>query len=142
MLREKFALTEQGARDFKRGIAASALANVVLMAPIGVLFLVTGEFVAHLIDPVRPLPELGSYLLAITAVLVLMLFTQNLEYNSTYNVVYDESARKRIGLAEKLRQLPLSFFGQRDLSDLTSATVAPEGTFRHTSTRAWPSAPG
>ena len=123
MLREKFALTEQGARDFKRGIAASALANVVLMAPIGVLFLVTGEFVAHLIDPVRPLPELGSYLLAITAVLVLMLFTQNLEYNSTYNVVYDESARKRIGLAEKLRQLPLSFFGQRDLSDLTSAIM-------------------
>lgn len=123
MLREKFALTEQGARDFKRGAAAAALANVVLMAPIGVLFLVTGDFVAHLTDPAHPLPEVGPYLLAIVAVLAVMLFTQDIEYNSTYNVVYDESARKRVGLAEKLRQLPLSFFGQRDLSDLTSAVM-------------------
>ena len=121
MLRDKFALTEQGARDFKRGVGAAALANVVLMAPIGVLFTVTGAFVSHLIDPSQPLPELGAYLLAIVAVLAIMLLTQNLEYDSTYNVVYNESARKRIGLAEKLRQLPLSFFGQRDLSDLTSA---------------------
>lgn len=123
MLRERFALTEQGARDFKRGVAASALANVVLMAPIGVLFLVTGEFVAHLTDPSQPLPDVGPYLLGIVAVLAAMLFTQHLGYGSTYNVVYDESARKRIGLAEKLRQLPLSFFGQRDLSDLTSAVM-------------------
>ena len=123
MLRDKFALTEQGARDFKRGVGAAALANVVLMAPIGVLFTVTGAFVAHLTDPSQPLPELGAYLLAIVAVLVVMLLTQNLEYDSTYNVVYNESARKRIGLAEKLRQLPLSFFGQRDLSDLTSAVM-------------------
>ena len=123
MLRDKFALTEQGARDFKRGVGAAALANVVLMAPIGVLFTVTGAFVSHLIDPSQPLPELGAYLLAIVAVLAIMLLTQNLEYDSTYNVVYNESARKRIGLAEKLRQLPLSFFGQRDLSDLTSAVM-------------------
>lgn len=123
MLRDAFALTEQGARDFKRGAAAAALANVVLMAPIGVLFLVTGEFVAHLTDPAHPLPGLAPYLLAIVAVLAVMFVTQNLEYNSTYNVVYNESARKRIGLAEKLRQLPLSFFGQRDLSDLTSAVM-------------------
>ena len=123
MLRDKFALTEQGARDFKRGVGASALANVVLMAPIGVLFTVTGAFVSHLTDPSQPLPELGVYLLAIVAVLAIMLLTQNLEYDSTYNVVYNESARKRIGLAEKLRQLPLSFFGQRDLSDLTSAVM-------------------
>lgn len=123
MLREKFALTEQGARDFKRGVAASALANVVLMAPIGVLFMVTGVFVAHLIDPSSPLPEMGPYVLAIVAVLAVMLVTQRLEYACTYNVVYDESARKRVGLAEKLRQLPLSFFGQRDLSDLTSAVM-------------------
>ena len=114
--------TEQE-RDFKRGVGAAALANVVLMAPIGVLFTVTGAFVAHLTDPSQPLPELGAYLLAIVAVLVVMLLTQNLEYDSTYNVVYNESARKRIGLAEKLRQLPLSFFGQRDLSDLTSAVM-------------------
>ncbi len=135
MLRDKFALTEQGARDFKRGVGAAALANVVLMVPIGVLFTVTGAFVAHLTDPSQPLPELGAYLLAIVAVLVVMLLTQNLEYDSTYNVVYNESARKRIGLAEKLRQLPLSFFGQRDLSDLTSAVMKdcadPERMFSH-----------
>lgn len=123
MLRDTFALTEQGTRDFKRGAASAALANIVLMAPIGILYLVASEFVAHLIDPAAPLPSLGIYGAAIVVVLALMFATQWLEYANTYNVVYDESARKRVNLAEKLRQLPLSFFGKRDLSDLTSAVM-------------------
>ncbi|HIW75144.1 MULTISPECIES: ABC transporter ATP-binding protein [Gordonibacter] len=123
MLRNMFALTEQGVRDFKRGAASAALANIVLMAPIGLLYLVTSEFVAHLVNPAVPLPALGGYLVAIVAILALMFATQWLEYANTYNVVYDESARKRVNLAEKLRRLPLSFFGKRDLSDLTSAIM-------------------
>ena len=123
MLREKFALTERGAFEFKRGAFFCALANLVMMAPIGVLCMATNDYLDHLLDPSKPLPALGGYLAAIVVILLLMLLTQWLEYHFTYNVVYGESARKRIELAEVLRRLPLSFFGRRDLSDLTTTIM-------------------
>ena len=123
MLRNKFALTEQGAREFKRGTFFCALANLVLMAPIMVIFMVVNDFVNHLVDPTAPLPNFWFYLGLIVVVLAVMYLTQWLEYENTYNVVYGESARKRIDIAEKLRKLPLSFFGKRDLSDLTTTIM-------------------
>ena len=123
MLREKFALTERGAFEFKRGAFFCALANLDMMAPIGVLCMATNDYLDHLLDPSKPLPALGGYLAAIVVILLLMLLTQWLEYHFTYNVVYGESARKRIELAEVLRRLPLSFFGRRDLSDLTTTIM-------------------
>lgn len=123
MLREAFALTDQGAREFKRGVVSCAIANIVLTTPIGVLFMVTSEFMNHLVDPSATLPNLEFYLVVIVAVLAVMLLAQWFEYANTYNVVYAESARKRIELAERLRRLPLSFFGRRDLSDLTTTIM-------------------
>ena len=136
MLRDALALTEQGAKSLRRGAAVCALANVVLMLPVGVFYLVTGEFLAHLEDPATPLPLLAPYLVLIVAVLAVMFATQYWQYHATYSVVYQESARKRIGLAERLRVLPLSFFGKRDLADLTSVvmkdTADQERLFSHT----------
>lgn len=123
MLRDALALTEQGAKSLRRGAAVCALANVVLMLPVGVFYLVTGEFLAHLEDPATPLPLLAPYLVLIVAVLAVVFATQYWQYHATYSVVYQESARKRIGLAERLRVLPLSFFGKRDLADLTSVVM-------------------
>lgn len=54
---------------------------------------------------------------------IIVFLTQWLQYNKTYTVAYKESANRRIVLAEKLRKLPLSFFGQRDLSDLTTTIM-------------------
>ena len=136
MLRDALALTEQGAKSLHRGAAVCALANVVLMLPVGVFYLVTGEFLAHLEDPATPLPLLAPYLVFIVAVLAVVFATQYWQYHATYSVVYQESARKRIGLAERLRVLPLSFFGKRDLADLTSVvmkdTADQERLFSHT----------
>lgn len=136
MLRDALALTEQGAKSLRRGAAVCALANVVLMLPVGVFYLVTGEFLAHLEDPATPLPLLAPYLALIVAVLAVVFVTQYWQYHATYSVVYQESARKRIGLAERLRVLPLSFFGKRDLADLTSVvmkdTADQERLFSHT----------
>lgn len=136
MLRDALALTEQGAESLRRGAAVCALANVVLMLPVGVFYLVTGEFLAHLEDPATPLPLLAPYLVLIVAVLAVVFATQYWQYHATYSVVYQESARKRIGLAERLRVLPLSFFGKRDLADLTSVvmkdTADQERLFSHT----------
>ena len=136
MLREKFALTEEGARALRKGALVSALANLVLMAPIGVFYLVTGEFLAHLEDPAVALPQLWPYLVGILVVLALVFATQYWEYNAAYGAVYEESARKRIGLAERLRLLPLHFFGKRDLADLTTVIMKDcadqERLFSHT----------
>lgn len=136
MLREKLALTEEGASALRKGALVSALANLVLMAPIAIFYLVTGEFLAHLEDPAAPLPALSPYLLGIAAVVVLVFATQLWEYDAAYGAVYEESARKRIGLAERLRMLPLSFFGKRDLADLTTVimkdTADQERLFSHT----------
>lgn len=136
MLRDALALTEQGAKSLRRGAAVCALANVALMLPVGVFYLVTGEFLAHLEDLATPLPLLAPYLALIVAVLAVVFATQYWQYHATYSVVYQESARKRIGLAERLRVLPLSFFGKRDLADLTSVvmkdTADQERLFSHT----------
>ena len=136
MLREKLALTEEGASALRKGALVSALANLVLMAPIVIFYLVTGEFLAHLEDPTTPLPALSPYLLGIAAVVALVFATQFWEYDAAYGAVYEESARKRIGLAERLRVLPLSFFGKRDLADLTTVIMKDaadqERLFSHT----------
>ena len=136
MLREKLALTEEGASALRKGALVSALANLVLMAPIAIFYLVTGEFLAHLEDPAAPLPALGPYLLGIAAVVALVVARQVWEYDAAYGAVYKESARKRIGLAERLRMLPLSFFGKRDLADLTTVIMKDaadqERLFSHT----------
>ena len=136
MLRDALALTEQGAKSLRRGAAVCALANVVLMLPVGVFYLVTGEFLAHLEHPATPPPPPAPYLVLIVAVLAVVFATQYWQYHATYSVVYQESARKRIGLAERLRVLPLSFFGKRDLADLTSVvmkdTADQERLFSHT----------
>ncbi|MGI6105278.1 MAG: ABC transporter ATP-binding protein [Raoultibacter sp.] len=123
MLREKLALTEEGAKNLRKGGVACVVANIALMLPVSILFLVVNDFMNHLYNPASPLPNVWLYLALIVVTLVILFATQWWEYGATYNVVYAESARKRIGIAEKLRQLPLAFFGKRDLSDLTSTIM-------------------
>lgn len=123
MLQQKLGLSEEGASDFRKGVFFCALANLVLMAPVGVFYIVTGEFVAHLEDPASPLPSLGMYVVAIVAALAAMYLSQWAEYRATYGTVFQESSRKRIALAERLRELPLSFFGRKNLSDLTASIM-------------------
>lgn len=122
MLREKLGLSEQGWRSFKRGVAFCALANLTLMAPMGLLFLLVGDLMAHFNDG-SPLPNFAAYCVGTVVVLGCVILTQWGEYANTYHVVYGESARKRIDLAEHLRRLPLSFFGRRDLADLTGTIM-------------------
>ena len=122
MLRDSLGLTDVGAKNFRRGVFFCTLANLVLMAPIGILFLLVSDFMDHLVAGV-PLPALAPYLAGCVGILALMVLTQWAEYANTYHKVYEESARKRTDLAEHLRRLPLSFFGRRDLSDLTNAIM-------------------
>ena len=135
-LQDIFALTDQGMKDFMRGAGFCALANLMLMLPIVVLYLVASDFVRYLGEPAVGLPGMALYAVGIVAALAVMFVTQMWEYRATYTVVYQESARKRIAIAERLRLLPLSFFGRRDLADLTSVIMKDcsdqERLFSHT----------
>lgn len=122
-IQNTFALTDQGVKDFFRGAGFCALANIMLMLPIVVLYLITQDFVAHLSNTEISLPTLFPYAIGIIVALIVIFVTQMWQYNATYTVVYQESARKRISIAERLRKLPLSFFGNRDLADLTSVIM-------------------
>ena len=119
-----------------RGAGFCALANLMLMLPIVVLYFVASDFVRYLGDPAVGLPGMALYAAGIVAALAVMFVTQMWEYRATYTVVYQESARKRIAIAERLRLLPLSFFGKRDLADLTSVIMKDcsdqERLFSHT----------
>ena len=123
-------------KDFMRGAGFCALANLMLMLPIVVLYFVASDFIGCLGDPAACLPSMAPYVVGIVAALAVMSVTQMWEYRATYTVVYKESARKRIAIAERLRLLPLSFFGKRDLSDLTSVIMKDcsdqERLFSHT----------
>lgn len=135
-IQDAFALTDQGMKDFIRGAGFCALANLMLMLPIVVLYFVASDFIRYLDNPSVGLPGMALYAAGIVAALVVMFVTQMWEYRATYTVVYQESARKRIAIAERLRLLPLSFFGRRDLSDLTSVIMKDcsdqERLFSHT----------
>ena len=123
-------------KDFMRGAGFCALANLMLMLPIVVLYFVASDFVRYLGEPAVGLPGMALYTVGIVAALSVMFITQMWEYRATYTVVYQESARKRIAIAERLRLLPLSFFGKRDLADLTSVIMKDcsdqERLFSHT----------
>ena len=135
-IQDAFALTDQGMKDFMRGAGFCALANLMLMLPIVVLYFVASDFVRYLGEPAIGLPGMAPYVVGIVAALAVMFVTQMWEYRATYTVVYQESARKRIAIAERLRLLPLSFFGKRDLADLTSVIMKDcsdqERLFSHT----------
>lgn len=123
MLKEKFALTNQGAKDLKKGIVSSIFAVLSLMFPIGVLVMFLMKQISALVGVGDESSDLGQYVLICVLLLLFIFITHYIQYRCTYIAAYEESAKRRIGLAEKLRTLPLSFFGQRDLSDLTTTMM-------------------
>lgn len=123
-LQKKFALTRQGGRDLTRGIFSCALTNIGLMLPMSILFLFLKRMLGPLVGTAAPRLGLWGFLGISVLFLILIFLFEYIQYNATYTASYTESANMRIGLAERLRKLPLSFFGQRDLADLTTAIMA------------------
>ncbi len=123
-LQRVFALSEQGAKDLVKAVVWCFVCNVSLMVPIGVVMAV----MMHLLDVMEhggdPMDGFWIYTGSAAAVLVLLFVLHYFQYASLYLATYKESESRRISLAETLRRLPLSFFGNRDLSDLTSTMIA------------------
>lgn len=123
MLKKLLALSDQGARELKHGILATTIGHLCIMAPISLLMLVTMGLLDRLCGDTGLTIQPYAILLMAVVLLLLIFITQWIQYNLTYKVAYGESANRRITLAEKVRRLPLAFFGQRDLSDLTTTMM-------------------
>ena len=126
----KYALTDQGLKNTTSGAFWTVVTNLVVMGGMGVLYLLMGAFMDTLTDG-APLP--GAALpVALTAGFLLLSFVTHLQqYRATYGLVYGEVKTTRLRLAERLRKLPLGYFGKRDLADLTETIMGDVNRMEH-----------
>ena len=113
------ASSSEGARGLVKGVLACAFQNMAFMLPTGLLYLLVKDLLAGSTSG-----RSAFYLLGCAVCFALILLTTWFQYNGTYFTTYKESGTRRLTLAERLRKLPLSFFGKRDLADLTSTIMA------------------
>ena len=123
-LQKKFALSEQGGRDLTKAIFSCALTNMGLIFPMGILFLFMERLLGPLVGIQAPSLGMAGYVAACIVLLVIIFIFWRIQYDATFVASYTESANMRIRLAERLRTLPMSFFGKRDLADLTTTIMA------------------
>ena len=119
-LQKRYALSEQGAKDLVKGCLACVLQNLSFMFPVGLLFFL----VSDLLNGGIPGEKTAFYIIGCVGCIAFILLATYLQYNATYFATYRESGVRRITLAERLRKIPLSFFGKKDLADLTSTIMA------------------
>ena len=126
----KYALTDQGVRNTKKGAFWTVVVNLVVMGGVSVLYLMMSGFMDTLTDG-SPLP--GAWLpIALTALFAVLSFVTHLQqYRATYGLVYGEVKATRLRLAERLRKLPLGYFGKRDLADLTETLMGDVNRMEH-----------
>lgn len=118
-IKHKYALSDQGARDLVKAIVAVTISDIVLMFPVGILYLLASDILKGTIGRDR----MPLYIGGTVAALLLIIMTSYFQYNATFLSTYIESGVRRRTLAEKLRKLPLSFFGKKDLADLTNTIM-------------------
>lgn len=118
-LMHKYALSEQGAADMLKAFVSVTVSNLVLMLPVSLLYLLVKDYMEGNLSG-----RSGFYIAGVLITLLLIAITTYIQYNATFLSTYVESGVRRITLAEKLRKIPLSFFGKKDLSDLTSTIMA------------------
>lgn len=121
---KRFALSREGAKGLIWAIAACTVADIALMFPVGLLYFLVSDF----IDGKVPESHYALYGIGIAGAILLIFFSEFWKYNATYFSTYRESGKCRIRLAEKLRKLPLSFFGKKDIADLTNTMLGDVST--------------
>lgn len=115
-LQHKYALSEQGAKDMIRACSSVAITNIVLMMPAAILY----SLIKDLLEKTLTRDRIPFYACGSVIVLILIAITNFIQYNATFLTTYKESGVRRTTIAEKLRKLPLSYFGKKNIADLTT----------------------
>lgn len=120
-LQHKYALSETGAKDMIKACVSVIFSDLALMLPVGILY----KLVSDLVNKTEFTGEkIAFYVISCVAALLVVFITTGIQYKATFFTTYKESGVRRVTLAEHLRKIPLSFFGKRDLTDLTSAIMS------------------
>ena len=119
-LQRRFALSRQGAVDLIKGCIACVAQDISFMIPVGLLY----TFVMDMMNGGVNGSRIVFYGAGVLACLCLIFIAAYFQYNATYLATYVESGVRRISLAEQLRKIPLSFFGKKDLADLTNSIMS------------------
>ena len=126
----KYALTDQGVENTKKGAFWTVIVNLVVMGGVGILYLLMSGFMETLTKG-APLPGIVPAV-GLALLFVLLSFVTHLQqYKATYGLVYNEVKTTRLSLAERLRKLPLGYFGKRDLADLTETIMGDVNRMEH-----------
>ena len=126
----RYALTDQGVKNTKRGTFWTVIVNLVVMGGMGILYLMMTRFMDTLTQG-APLPKAIVFVLLGLLFVALSFITHLQQYKSTYGLVYGEVKATRLSLAERLRKLPLGYFGKRDLADLTETIMGDVNRLEH-----------
>ena len=126
----KYALTDQGVKNAKKGAFWTVIVNLVVMGGMGILYLFMNTLIGTLTDG-APLPGPALFLGLVIAFVILSFVTHLQQYHATYGLVYNEVKSTRLSLAERLRKLPLGYFGKRDLADLTETLMGDVNRMEH-----------
>lgn len=123
--REKFALTEDGANNLAKATILSFIIYLINMLPAIVLMIFAREILEGVVE------TKSFYVIFAIVSLVLLGIFLNLEYEKLYNTTYSECANLRIGIAEQLSELPLSYFSRNNLSDISQTIMSDISTIEH-----------
>jgi ATP-binding cassette subfamily B protein len=115
-LQHKYALSRQGAKDMIKACICVTLTDMVLMLPAGVLYTLIKDLLNNGLTKER----IPFYAIASVIIILLIAITNFIQYNATFLTTYRESGVRRTAIAEKLRKLPLSYFGKKNIADLTT----------------------
>ena len=126
----KYALTDQGMKNTVQGTIWTVIVNLVVMGGMGILYLLMSKYMDTLTNG-APLPPAFTFILLVLGFILVSLITHLQQYRSTYGLVYREVKTVRISLAERLRKLPLGYFGKRDLADLTETIMGDVNRLEH-----------
>ena len=126
----KYALTDQGVKNVKKGTFWTVIVNLIVMGGMGILYLLMYGLMGIFTDD-QPLPNAALLLGLVVVFLILSFVTHLQQYYATYGLVYNEVKSTRLSLAERLRKLPLGYFGKRDLTDLTETIMGDVNRMEH-----------
>ena len=118
-LQRRFALSRQGAVDLIKGCIACVVQDISFMMPVGLLYM----FVMDIMNGGVNGSRIALYAAGVLVCLCFIFVVTYFQYNATYLATYVESGVRRISLAEQLRKISLSFFGKKDLADLTNSIM-------------------
>ena len=128
--KRKYALTEKGVQNVKKGTFWTVIVNIVVMAGVSVLYLLMKELMGVLTGDQTEI-NMITILILLVAFVFLSFITHLQQYTATYGLVYGEVKATRIALAEKLRKLPLGYFNKKDIADLTETIMGDVNRMEH-----------